>query len=43
VVISLFYIETAPRRLARMKTKPAPEEHLLSRFRPRKELAAAQK
>jgi MFS family permease len=42
-VVALFYIETAPRRLARMKTPPTPEDHLFKRFRPVKELAAAQK
>jgi MFS family permease len=40
-LVSLFYVETAPRRLARMKDKPAPEDYLLRRFRPAKEMAAA--
>ena len=40
-LISLFYVETAPRRLARMKDKPAPEDYLLRRFRPVKEIAVA--
>jgi len=39
--VSLFYVETAPRRLARMKDKPAPEDYLLRRFRPAKEMAVA--
>lgn len=40
-LVSLFYVETAPRRLARMKDKPAPEDYLLRRFRPAKEMAVA--
>jgi MFS family permease len=32
-VISFFYIETAPRCVAKMKNKPTPEDHLLKAFR----------
>jgi MFS family permease len=32
-IISVFYIETAPRRLARMEHKPTREDHLLKAFR----------
>ncbi|MDR1726888.1 MAG: MFS transporter [Acidobacteriota bacterium] len=32
-VVSLFYIETAPRCVAKMKVKPTHEDHLLKRFR----------
>ena len=42
-VFSLFFIETAPKRLARMKVQPTPEDHLFSRFRPAKDLVSAQK
>jgi MFS family permease len=31
--LSLFYIETAPRKVSRMRTKPAPDDYLLKRFR----------
>jgi MFS family permease len=39
--ISLFYVETAPKALARMKHKPTPEDHLLKAFRAKKEMAIA--
>jgi hypothetical protein len=32
-VISLFYIETAPRCVAKMKHKPTQDDHLLKAFR----------
>ena len=32
-VVSLFYVETAPARLAKMKRKPNPQDHLLVFFR----------
>ena len=32
-IISIFYIETAPRVVAKMKVKPTPEDHLLKMFR----------
>jgi MFS family permease len=32
-IISFFYIETAPRCVARMKHKPTREDHLLKAFR----------
>lgn len=35
VVISLFYVETAPKKLARMSTKPTRDDHLLRAFRGR--------
>jgi len=40
-LVSLFYVETAPRCIARMKSKPAPEDHLFRPFRPAKEVAVA--
>jgi MFS family permease len=33
--VSIFYVETAPRRIARMKHKPTREDHLLKAFRPK--------
>jgi MFS family permease len=31
--ISLFYIETAPKKVSRMRSKPTPDDYLLRRFR----------
>jgi MFS family permease len=34
-IVSFFYIETAPRCIAKMKVKPSPEDHILRAFRPK--------
>ena len=41
-IISIFYVETAPRCLRRMTCKPTREDHLLRPFRQSKQLAPAQ-
>jgi len=41
-VVSIFYVETAPKCIARMKCKPAHEDHLLRPFRPAKEMVIAE-
>jgi MFS family permease len=42
-VISIFYVETAPRCVEKMEHKPTHEDHLLKRYRNKSELAAEQK
>ena len=42
-IISLFYVETAPRCVAKMKYKPTQNDHLLKRFRQAQAPAADQK
>jgi MFS family permease len=41
-IVSSFYVETAPRAVARMKHKPTQDDHLLPPFRQKKQMAAAQ-
>jgi MFS family permease len=42
-IISFFYIETAPRCVAKMKYKPTDNDHLLKAFRRKQPLAVAEK
>jgi MFS family permease len=42
-LIAFFYIETAPRCVARMKHKPTREDHLLKAFRSQQSMAATEK
>jgi MFS family permease len=39
--VSLFYIETAPRKMARMRAELAPDDYLLKRFRAKEKPSAA--
>ncbi|MBN2242388.1 MAG: MFS transporter [Acidobacteria bacterium] len=41
-VLSLFYVETAPRCVEKMKHKPTQEDHLLKPFRPKQTVTAGQ-
>ena len=41
-IISLFYVETAPRCVAKMKHKPTENDHLLKRFRQTQSMTAEQ-
>jgi MFS family permease len=36
-IVSFFYVETAPRAVAKMKNKPTANDHLLKAFRPKEE------
>jgi MFS family permease len=38
-IVSTFYVETAPRAVAKMKHKPTQDDHLLKRFRQNKQAA----
>jgi sugar phosphate permease len=39
--VSFFYIETAPRCVAKMKVKPTAEDHMLKAFRTNRPVGAA--
>jgi len=40
-IVSVFYVETAPKKLSKMRTKPTRDDHLLRPFRGKQPTAAA--